>query len=91
MEMENVPAVMKDAANVLDNFPLPNGCSATLFYSFSSSVVATAMPPIRSSPSIKHVDEASCDFFSFFCHQMSKCRKCFLCVFEAAVISALSA
>lgn len=90
MEMKNVPAVMKDAANVLDNFPLPNGCGATLFYSFSSSVVPTTMPPIRSSPSIKHVDEASCNFFSFFCPQMSK-SECFLCVFEAGVISALSA
>lgn len=31
MEMKNVPAVMKDAANVLDNFALPNGCGNTLF------------------------------------------------------------
>lgn len=34
MEMKNVPAVMKDAANVLNNFPLANGCGATLFYCF---------------------------------------------------------
>lgn len=35
------------------------------------SVVATAMLPVRSIPLIKRVDEASCYFFSFFCHQMS--------------------
>lgn len=73
---------MKDAANVLDNFPLPNGCGATLFYSFCCSVVAAAMPPIHSSPSIKHFDEASCYFFLSFSPVIECWNQSVFCVYS---------
>ena len=72
METKTVPAAMKDAANVRDNFPLLNGCGTTLFYSFCCSVVATAMPPACSSSSVKSVDETSCNSLFFFF--VIKCR-----------------
>lgn len=80
MEMKNFPVVTKNAANILDNFPLPNGCGTTLFYSFFCSVVATAMLPVCSNPSIKHVDEASCYFFSFFMSSNVKIRVFSVCI-----------
>lgn len=67
MEMRKVPpTVMKDAANVLDNFLFIMAMAPHYSTCFWCSVVATRTTLVYSAPAMKHVDESFLPFLFFF-------------------------